>query len=214
LWPAGWRYTLAGMGEQPQPLTDRTAAGASVTSLSLLERVRANDAEAWRRLVHVYSPLVYHWGKKAGLTGEDAADLLQEVFGAVAAGLGGFRRPGGSFRGWLWGITRNKLADHYRRRAGRPEAAGGSDAHARLREVPEQEPADDDVAGDQVVRRALELLRGDFEDHTWQAFWRTTVEEQDAARVAADLGMTVNGVYQAKSRVLRRLREELRELVD
>jgi RNA polymerase sigma-70 factor (ECF subfamily) len=190
------------------------------TSLTLLERVRANDAEAWRRLVFLYSPLVHFWCRRAGLHEADAADVLQDVFLAVAGAVAGFdRRAGGAFRAWLWTITRNKLRDHFRRLKDRPEAAGGSEAHRRLLDVPDEEPAapadpSDPGSATALLRRALELIRGDFEERTWQAFYRATVEGQPAAALAAELGLSVDAVYQAKARVLRRLREELGNLID
>ena len=188
------------------------------TSLSMLDRVRADDPEAWRRLVQLYGPLVYSWGRRSGLRDEDAADLLQEVWRAVAAGIARFQRdPGsGSFRGWLWTIARNKLRDHFRARRQLPEAVGGSEARERMQELPEAEPADESEGGGGggLLHRALDLIRGDFEERTWQAFWRTTVDGQPAAEVASELGMAVDAVYQAKSRVLRRLREELRGLIE
>jgi hypothetical protein len=84
---------------------------SSSTSLSLIDRVRARDAEAWQRLSQLYGPLVYRWARQAGLQANDAIDLAQEVFGAVSAGINNFRhdRPGDTFRGWLWGVTNNKL---------------------------------------------------------------------------------------------------------
>jgi RNA polymerase sigma-70 factor (ECF subfamily) len=65
-----------------------------------------------------------------------------------------------------------------------------------------------------VVRRALELMREDFEPATWQACWRTVAEDQPTAEVATALGISENAVYIARSRVLRRLRRELDGLLD
>src|SRR5262245_48996096 len=110
------------------------------TSLSLLARVQARQADAWGRLVELYAPLVYHWCGRCGLAAEDAADVSQEVFRSVAEHVGGFRkqRAGDSFRGWLRTITRNKVRDHFRRRQHQPQAPGGTDAQIRLLAVPDQ----------------------------------------------------------------------------
>lgn len=193
-----------------------TPADSGLTSLSMLERVRASDGEAWRRLVHLYSPLIYSWCRNSELGNEDAADVLQEVWSAVAAHVNRFHRTtdAGTFRGWLWTITRNKLRDYYRANAGKAAGVGGSSAQQQLATIPEDEPPTPAGDNDNLMHRALEMIRGDFEPQTWRAFWRTAVDGWIAADAGAELKLSVDAVYQAKSRVLRRLREELRGLVD
>ncbi|MDB5310121.1 MAG: sigE 9 [Gemmataceae bacterium] len=186
------------------------------TSLTLLDRARNRDEDAWRRLVHLYGPLVDRWCGHRGVRGQDADDVRQEVFRAVAEGLDSFRRdrPGDTFRGWLRGITRFKLLDHFRSRQDRPEAQGGTDAHHLLQQVADQELPEDteeDLGG--LYRRALELVRGEFEPQTWQAFWRAAVDGHPPADIAADLGVTPAAVRKAKSRVLFRLRQEVGDLI-
>ena len=201
------------MSETPEPPRDAGSVAASHTSLSLLDRLRGNDPEAWRRLVALYGPLVLFWGRRGGLNEDDAADLLQDVFRSVTCAIGRFRRdrPGDTFRGWLWSIARNKLRDHFRERDREPVAAGGSEALARFTQIPEEEPdsAADSEPSRGLLRRALDLVRDGFEEPTWQAFWQTTVDGRSPTDVAAALGVGLASVYQAKSRVLRRLREEL-----
>lgn len=189
----------------------------SSTSLSLLERVQAQDKDAWSQLVHIYGPLVFQWCRRWQLRNEDAADVLQEVFQAVATQIGAFRRdrPGDTFRGWLWGITRHKIGDHFRRAGRQPRAAGGSDALQLLLETPEQPvPDGDDEAGASVVHRALDAIRPEFEERTWRAFYRVTVEGHETKAVAAEMQVTPDAVRMAKSRVLRRLRQELAALAE
>jgi RNA polymerase sigma-70 factor, ECF subfamily len=186
------------------------------TASNLLGQVKANDGPAWQRLAALYAPLVYSWARRAGLQAEDAADVVQEVFRAVLTHVADYEsgaRPG-AFRAWLWTITRNKLKDHWRRRQRQPHAVGGSDAQERLLQLPvaedflEEEPVG---SSGSVLQRALELIRARFEERTWQAFWRVTVEGQAPAEVAAALGKSVNAVYVARSRVLAHLRQELGE---
>lgn len=192
------------------------------TSSTLLARARANEPAAWNRLVRLYSPLIYYWCREARLQAADAADVLQDVFYAVSRSLDRFEHEAerGSFRGWLRRITANKLRDHFRLRADRPQAEGGSADAERLNNWPaEPAAADPDAAPDPgearlVLRAALEVFRGDFEAATWEAFWGTAIERRPAAELSAELGITVNAVYKAKARVLSRLRCELRHLVD
>jgi RNA polymerase sigma-70 factor, ECF subfamily len=187
------------------------------TSSSLLQRVKLQDADAWRRLVRLYGPLVFLWCRQLGSSREDAADVAQEVWTAVAANVAEFRRDGPqhSFRGWLWTITRNKLRDRWR--DPEPSAAGGTDARRRLEQVPDELPdSAEEVASFRglLTRRALELIQPEFEDHTWRAFWRMAVDDRPAADVAVELDMTAGAVRQAKYRVLHRLREEMDGLLE
>src|SRR5262245_49753731 len=128
-----------------------------LTSLSLLERVKADDQQAWQRLVGLYAPLVGHWCARWRVTGADADDVVQDVFVAVAAGIESFQRPRpeappaatdetarGTFRGWLGVITRNKLCDFYRRRQRQPAAQGGSEVHRLLQEISDGTLSDDE----------------------------------------------------------------------
>jgi len=202
-----------------EPNPAELGGDARDTPLSLLEQLRANDAAGWQRFVTLYGPLVRFWCSRGALRGADVEDVAQEVFAAAAAGLAGFRRsqPGDTFRGWLRGIARNQLLMHYRRNQGRVQAEGGSDAWAQLQDVadPLLEPvAGEDAQMSDLYRRALEQVRCEFPEHVWQAFWLTTVEDRTPSALAEELRMTVNHIRQAKSRVLRRLREELGDLLD
>src|SRR5262249_50437935 len=110
-------------------MTDEKQPG-QLTSLSLLERARANDPQAWDRLTALYRRLGLFGCRQASCPAGEVEDPAQEVFAAVAAGLGSFHRDraGDSFRGWLRGITRNKVLLYFRRNQGRPQPEGGSDA--------------------------------------------------------------------------------------
>ena len=168
-------------------------------------------------MVNLYAPLVGHWFRNWGAAPDDVPDLLQEVFGAVARHLSTYRpdQPGSTFRGWIRTIARNKFLDHVRGRA--TPAEGGSEAMVRLEgvagadEPPDASDSDSEVA--ELYLRALEQVRAQFEERTWAAFWRVAMERRQTAEVAAELGLSPNTVRQARSRVLRRLKQELGELI-
>jgi RNA polymerase sigma-70 factor (ECF subfamily) len=198
-----------------ESLNARTPPGGE-TSLSLLQRLRDKDGDAWQRFVHLYGPLVYSWCRRFGVTGEEAADVVQETWTSVASALERFRRDatGGTFRGWLWSITRHKLCDRARTRKG-PDPVGGTTAQMLIQEIPEPEPLDEaGTETHQLLHRALKMIQPEFEERTWKAFWRTTVDGAVAADAGAELGLAANAVHQAKFRVLRRLRQEMAGLVD
>lgn len=192
---------------------------AHSTSSSLISRVRRHEPAAWTRLLDLYGPLVYHWCRRTGLGAEDAADVVQEVFRSLTTAIDRYRhdRPGDTFRGWLWTITRNKIRDFARNRQGNAVAAGGTDAYAQLVEIPDREPDTDGGSQtsppvNRLIHRALELIRDEFQESTWNAFRLTALEGLNATEAAKELSSTPQAVRQAKSRVLRRLRAELGEL--
>jgi RNA polymerase sigma-70 factor (ECF subfamily) len=165
----------------------------------------------------LYRPLVLFWCRRAGLHGPDAEDVSQEAFAAVAAGLERFHRhqPGDTFRGWLRGITRNQVLLYHRRRHHQPPAEGGAGCEQLEQVADPLAGADAEEQGEvsQVYQRALEQVRGDFEDRTWQAFCRTVLDGRSPASLAAELGMTAPAIRQAKARVLRRLKEAVGDLL-
>lgn len=194
------------------------------TSFGLLADAKLVRPAAWERLVRLYAPLVASWCRRGGIAAQDVGDVVQDVFMAVSRNLDRFQkvRSTDSFRGWLATITRNKIHDHFRRRAAEPAATGGTEATQRLQQILDPHPrgtpqpiTDSDGADDlllnDLLRRALESIRGEFHARTWQAFWEVVVEGRVAADVAADLDMQPGAVRVAKSRVLLRLRKELGE---
>lgn len=193
----------------------------STTSLSLLERARNHDELAWERIVELYGPLVYRMCRLSQISADDARDVAQDVYRAAFRNIARFRRdrPGDSFRGWLLTICKNKIRDYFRHREKHPPAVGGSDMQTQIHQLPDLkwESSSDDSRFDSdsnLMQRAIRLVQGDFAERTWQAFWETAVEGRDVADVAALLGVSKWTVYQAKSRVLRRIREDLAGLIN
>jgi RNA polymerase sigma-70 factor (ECF subfamily) len=190
----------------------------NATSWTLINRIKVRDNDAWERLVILYTPFLHYWCRRWGVSRADADDVLQEVFQAISKNLKNFRREraGDSFRGWLRGIARNKVLSLGRRRD--PPAPGGTEFYRQSLLIPDPAAdarSDSDAADDEAVgilyEHALKIVRSEFEERTWQAFWRTVVDGQAPAIIADDLGVTAAAVRQAKSRVLRRLKDLLAE---
>jgi RNA polymerase sigma factor (sigma-70 family) len=191
------------------------------TSFSLLDRLRLQpDAETWRRLVDLYTPLIHAWLRRHSVPAADADDLTQEVMSVVVRELPRFKhnQQRGAFRNWLRTITVNRLRVLWRSRQTRPIATGESDFLKILDEL--EDPGSNlgrrwDREHDQhVARRLMELVEPHFEPATWQAFRRVVLDGHKAAVVATELNMSVNSVLLAKSRVLSRLRQEMKGLTD
>jgi RNA polymerase sigma-70 factor (ECF subfamily) len=178
------------------------------TSLTLLERLRgAANPQDWQCFVRLYAPLLYRWARQVGAQDADAADLVQDVFTLVYRKLPTFTptRPG-SFRAWMRTALVNRWRDACRRRAVRPGLA----EEQQLEAVPALDDSSQEREDcERLVARALELIRPEFQPRTWQAFWDFFTSGQEAAVVAGRLGVSVDVVYSAKCRVLRRLRQEL-----
>lgn len=185
------------------------------TSHSLLRRLQEPEhATAWERFVELYAPLVFHWGKSQGLNSTDAADLVQDVLTIVVTKLPEFQvDPTKRFRGWLRTVTVNKANDFHRRNAVRPDS-GREPTIQNAAVATAVDLFDEAEYRSFLVNRALELMKSEFRDETWQACWLQVVEGRKAVDVAQELNISLNVAYLAKSRVLGRLREELAGLMD
>ncbi len=203
-------------------MNDSSSEHTESTSITLLKGVRAHDPEAWSRLSRLYAPEVYRWVRQVGLQDSDASDIAQNVFLAVANNIDKFRRDraNDSFRGWLWTITRNKIRDFHRQRGERPPAQGGTVAHQHMQRIAADIPPDDETVDSRTAtairlsRRALEIIKAEFEEQTWKIFCWITIDGRSATEIAEELGMSKAAVRQAKYRVAKRLRQELDGLID
>lgn len=188
------------------------------TSASLLIRLRdPADDDAWRQFVKLYAPMIYGLARKKGLQDADAADLMQDVFRAVANAMGklDYDRERGTFRGWLHTVTRNKIFNFLEARRHRPAASGDSAVRDMLAETAapdtEQQWWDEEYER-RLFTMASDQVRDEFKPATWQAFWKTAVEARSVKEVSVELQLSPGAIYVAKSRVLARLREKISEL--
>jgi RNA polymerase sigma-70 factor (ECF subfamily) len=191
------------------------------TSASLLERLRDQPEPAdWHRLTSLYRPWLLGWLRRHGLDDCDAEDLAQEVLVVVLRELPYFqhnRRPG-AFRAWLRTITLHRLQDFARARRYRPQPGSDSAFLDRLEQL--EDPTSqlsrqwDQEHDFHLVRCLLARIEPEFQASSWQAFHAVMLEGNTPAEAAQRLGLTVNAVLIAKSRVLARLRQEGEGLID
>ena len=191
------------------------------TSLSLLERLRQSPKnEGWNRLADLYTPLIRAWLRRYDVQDSDADDLVQEVLLAVAKDLDKFEHAGqpGAFRGWLKAILVNRLRKFWRSRDRRPQARGDSEIDARLAQLDDPTSEMSQIWNREhdryVLRQLLALAEPHFEPVTWKAFCRVALEGAKPNVVAVEMGISLNAVCLAKSRVTRRLRQESEGLIE
>lgn len=192
-----------------------------LTRVTLLTRLKdGRDVDAWREFVHLYGPVVYRFARNRGLQDADAADLMQDVMRSVArnAHRMEYDPKKGTFRGWLYTVTRNKIYNFLSSQKNRPRATGDPDAQERLDATPARDEDGPDEEWEKEYQRrlsarAMELVKDEFQPNTWAAFWQTAVDGKGAAEVGTALKMSAGAVYVAKSRVLARLRDEVQKMM-
>jgi RNA polymerase sigma-70 factor (ECF subfamily) len=155
------------------------------------------------------------------LQAADAENIGQETFLKVARNIKSFDscQAGATFRGWLYRIARNSLIDYVRTQNVEVNGIGGSEGQTRLMQAEFAAPSvDEDSACSTeetslLYAKAIELIRAEFSERDWQAFFRSVIDGQEAREIAAELEVTTNVVYLAKSRILRRLKQEFAGLL-
>lgn len=202
--------------------TSDTAGLALVntTRVSLVLRIRdAEDSDAWSQFVDIYGPLIYRYGCRKGLQDADAADLTQDVLREVSNSIGRFDYDPsiGRFRNWLFAIARHTLSHLYRNGQRQPLGSGDTRVMASLETISDGEEENDLWEAEyrrHLFQWASAMVRSEFHEHTWQAFWLTAVDGLKPVEVAAALDMSVGSVYVAKNRVTTRLRKKIEDVDD
>jgi RNA polymerase sigma factor (sigma-70 family) len=192
---------------------------APVTRPSLLVRIRdPQDKEAWRQFFELYASLIYGFARKRGLQDADAADLMQEVLRSVASAAGNleYDPQRGSFRGWLYTVTRNKLYTFLDGQKRQIRGSGDTGAYQALEQQTGEADEAEGLWEQEYQRRlfawAAEQVRPEFQEPTWQAFWLTAVDGKSAKEAGQSLGMSPGAIYVAKSRVLARLKGQIQQV--
>jgi RNA polymerase sigma factor (sigma-70 family) len=185
------------------------------TRVSLLVRLRdGSNQTAWREFVRIYGPVVYGFARKRGLQDADAADLMQDVMRSVSSAVERleYDRDRGTFRGWLFTITRNKVFNFLSARRIRPRGSGDTTTNQLLDAEPDRAGESDEWELEyqrRLAARAMDQIKNEFQPATWKAFWLTAVDGLAATEAGKQTGLSSGAVYVAKSRVLARLKDEV-----
>ena len=199
--------------------TPNDSANPGSTDTGLLDGIRDRDEEAWTRFVDEYSSLIYVWCRNCDLQPVDALDVSQQVFYAVSRSVSTFSHSSGtgSFRGWLFIVTRNIIRNYLSRTLAGPRPQGGTSIQLQLLDQPESVDEESltgskSSEGNSSMQAILDAARERFDERTWNCFWLMSMEGQSAVEVGEQLGMKPAAVRQAKYRVVQRLRNDLENL--
>lgn len=178
------------------------------TQPSIFSRLREDEASAdWQRFHDRYAPVVYHMALAHGLSEVDAQDTVQEVLLRFVRNVEKFRydRQRGRFRNYLYTLTLNVVRTHLAKLAKSAHAVEGVDdvTLEHPRELWEKQWQANEL------RQAIDAVAAEVSPKTFQCFQLFVLEEWPAEKVGAFLGVTRETVYQAKSRVVKRLRVHL-----
>jgi RNA polymerase sigma-70 factor (ECF subfamily) len=178
-------------------------------SETFLVRLRRDRSRTdWERFHDLYHPLLHFWAHRL-VPPNEVSDLVQDVFLLVMQKLPSFAgTEDRSFIAWLRAVLWNRWRDLGRRAAVR-QCVGDA---AALEQIPGKDDLGEVAAAEErnlLIRRALQIMKTDFEPTTWRACWEAVACDRAAVEVAAELGVSVDVVYSASYRVIRRLRNEL-----
>jgi RNA polymerase sigma-70 factor, ECF subfamily len=190
------------------------------TRPSLLLRIHdADDRDAWEEFTDLYRPVICRVARLKGLQEADAEDLAQQVLLSVAGAIEGWEPDAGraKFRTWLRRVTENAALNALTR--GLPDVRSGGDVIAAfLHQKPARSDQDSGLLRTEYRRaifsRAAQQIRSEFSDGTWNAFWLTAVDDVDIDTAALQLGRTRGSVYACRSRVMKRLKQQVEEYSD
>ena len=191
------------------------------TSLTLLDRLRDDDQDAWTLMYSLYQPFLVHWLRsKRGQQDCDAEDIAHEVLALVQQKLHSFERERShSFRCWLLKITNFCCLRQNRDRI-KQQRVAPQGSSVVLDELNQLEDPSSDLEKEwklahtrYMTRHVLEKCKQDVEEETWKAFFAVKVEGKSAQEVASELGLQISQVYTAVARMKKRIRPELEKLL-
>ena len=188
------------------------------TRHSLLLRLKDHsDQHAWQEFVEIYQPFMMQMIRRQGLQEADALEVCQEMLVTLTRQVEKWQPDPsqGSFRGWLYRVSKNQVINYVSRRKYRPQSAQSSGQHEALNSLATNDEIHDEFVETEFRRHlfqwAAKRVRPHFAETTWNAFWLSCVEGLTTDEVASRLGITRGKVYVSRCRVLVKLRERVQE---
>lgn len=196
------------------------AGSLDATRESLLARIKDHaDHESWEQFFNTYGGVIHALARKAGLSDNEADDVLQETLLSVAAEMPNFQydRKRGSFKGWLFLVTRRRIADLIRKRV--RHQCHETEAGGPLEELADAAPGALDAIWAEEWRLnqlqlAIERVKRRVSPRQWQMFDLAALQAWPTDRIVALLGVNRAQLYMAKMRIGRLLKAEIQSATD
>ncbi|MFG0330751.1 MAG: sigma-70 family RNA polymerase sigma factor [Phycisphaerales bacterium] len=182
----------------------------TTTHVTLLERLgEGSDSPAWDEFYRRYGKLIESFATRQGLQAADAQDVVQDVLVALSRSMRDFEYDPskGKFRSYLKTITLRAVFRKFRQKKAAPAqglVAGGVDDALHDEEI---DALWETEWRQYHLRQAMRVIDAEFNEQNRTAFRLYVQDGCSAAEVAEALGVSVDQVYQAKSRILKRLSE-------
>jgi RNA polymerase sigma factor (sigma-70 family) len=184
------------------------------TRHSLLIRVRdPADQAAWFEFDGIYRPMLQRFARTRGLGPAEADEIAQQCMTAVHRYIGGFEYDPtkGRFKAWLRTMVNNRIKNLVRDR--REMQAETGELRRLLEPGESPEELFDTVWRQEHLRHCLRRIKTEVEDSTFKAFVAYVMEERPIDEVCRELDMTANQVHAIKSRLTKRIRDRMFELL-
>jgi RNA polymerase sigma factor (sigma-70 family) len=194
------------------------------TRESLLSRLKDwNDDESWREFYDIYRRLIFSTAIKAGLTEQEAEEVVQETLISIAKTIKDFKYDPREcrFKSWLGHLTHKRIADSFRKRGResllREDSAEGTSKTPVMERIPDVSGVDlDAIWEDEWRQKVLEAAIGRVKNRVgaeqYQMFDFYVLKKMPVRKVAADLGTSVGRIYLAKHRVAKLIKKEVKAL--
>ena len=215
---------------EEQILKQLKESGSPPTRKTLIERLdNWDDWASWDEFYRTYSNFVFHVARKAGLSDDEAGDVVQETFIGVAKNLQKkkFDTSLGSFKSFLLNQARWRILDQFRRRKKQQDREAnlyaGEEPEER-RTAPIDRCADPNGVAleklwerewqDKIMDIALRRVKALVSPRQFQIFSCYVLKGWSPERVKKELGVNAAQVYLAKHRVGRILKREAAKLAE
>ena len=186
------------------------------TRQSLIVRLKNEHKElAWRDFVCAYEGFLKQLARRQGVPERHVPDITQQILLTIARSIDGWKDDGNaaSFRRWLSTVSRNVVIRFMSRERKQAGGIGGSDLVAQLQNV-------EDKPDEHYIRRyqhelivwAAEVVRHEFLETSWRAFWATVIEERPVDEVALELDVSPGSIYMSRSRIIARIKMKVAEV--